>query len=110
MRRVLWTVGLIGEGEIGARGRGDLAAAVLTERAGTASESLGRAARASIVTLGEILVRIVRDLMVLTVEIMHVLLIAVNLRDFGKEERLRNCKETGDAEAQRMVQVSTQRA
>jgi len=52
LRPVLRTVALLGEGEIGVRGNGDLAAAVLTESAGTASESLGRAARASIVSLG----------------------------------------------------------
>ena len=47
LRRVLRTVGLIGEGEMGVRGRGDLvrvAGAVV----GTASMSLGLAARASI--------------------------------------------------------------
>ena len=48
LSRVLRTVGLIGEGEIGARGSGDFALEVLTESAGTASESFGRAARASI--------------------------------------------------------------
>ena len=50
LRRVfLRTVGLIGEGEIGVRGIGDLVVEVLMESDGTASESFGRAARASIV-------------------------------------------------------------
>lgn len=48
LRRVLRTVGLIGVGESGVRGRGDLAAAAETVfRVGTARASLGRAARAS---------------------------------------------------------------
>ena len=46
LRRVLRTVGLIGEGEMGVRGRGDLVAGAAV---GTASMSLGLvAARASI--------------------------------------------------------------
>ena len=49
LRRVLRTVGLIGEGEIGVRGRGDLMR-VGGAAVGTASMSLGLAARASILT------------------------------------------------------------
>ena len=48
LRQVLRTVGLIGDGEIGVRGSGVFALEVLAESAGTASESFGRAARASI--------------------------------------------------------------
>lgn len=47
LRRVLCTVGLIGEGEMGVRGRGDLVR-VAGALVGTASMSLGLAARASI--------------------------------------------------------------
>ena len=48
LRRVLRTVGLIGDGEMGVRGRGDLAAAAETVlMVGTARASFGRAARAS---------------------------------------------------------------
>lgn len=50
LRRVLRTVGLIGDGEMGVRGRGDLmrvAGAVV----GTASMSLGLAARASMLIM-----------------------------------------------------------
>ena len=46
LRRVLCTVGLIGEGEMGVRGRGDLVR-VPGAVVGTASMSLGLAARAS---------------------------------------------------------------
>ncbi len=50
--RVLRTVGLIGDGEIGVRGRGDLAKDVEgMVMAGTARASFGRAARASILIL-----------------------------------------------------------
>ena len=45
-------MGLIGDGEIGVRRRGNLAVEELMEGVGTASESLGRAARASIVIFG----------------------------------------------------------
>ena len=52
LRRVLRTVGLMGEGEIGVRGRGeraaDLEAAAAVLMVGTVRPSLGRAARASI--------------------------------------------------------------
>ena len=52
LRRVLRTVGLMGEGEMGVRGRGERAAewetAAAVLRVGTARASLGRAARASI--------------------------------------------------------------
>ena len=53
LRRVLRTVGLIGEGEMGVRGRGDLAR-VAGAAVGTASISLGLtglAVRASILTM-----------------------------------------------------------
>ena len=50
LRRVLRTVGLIGEGEMDVRGRGDLR--VAGAAVGTASMSLGLAARASIVAAG----------------------------------------------------------
>ena len=46
LRRVLWTVGLIGEGEMGVRGSGDFVR-VAGAAAGAASMSLGLAARAS---------------------------------------------------------------
>ena len=49
LRRVLRTVGLIGEGEMGVRGRGVLVR-VAGAAVGTASMSLGLAARASIMT------------------------------------------------------------
>ncbi len=62
LRRVfLRPVGLFGEGEIGVRGIGDLVVDVLMESEGTASESFGRAARASIenpkvgIYLGEVM-------------------------------------------------------
>ena len=47
LRRVLCTVGLIGQGDIGVRGRGDLVR-VAGVVVGTVSMSLGLAARASI--------------------------------------------------------------
>ena len=48
LRRVLRTVGLIGEGEMGVRGSGDLAAEAETLlMVGTARASLGRVARAA---------------------------------------------------------------
>lgn len=47
LRRVLRTVGLIGEGEMGVRGRARVAGAAV----GTASMSLGLAARASIMAV-----------------------------------------------------------
>ena len=46
LRQVLRTVGLIGEGEMGVRGSGDFVR-VAGAAAGTASMSLGLAARAS---------------------------------------------------------------
>lgn len=55
LRRVLRTVGLIGEGEMGVRGRGERAAvwvaAAVVLIVGTARASLGRAARASMLTI-----------------------------------------------------------
>lgn len=50
LRRVLWTVGLIGEGEMGVRGSGDFVR-VVGAAAGTASMSLGLAARESMLTV-----------------------------------------------------------
>ncbi len=50
LRQVLRTVGLIGEGEMGVRGRGDLVR-VAGAAVGTASMSLGLAARASIMAV-----------------------------------------------------------
>lgn len=50
LRQVLRTVGLIGEGEMGVRGRGDFAR-VVGAAVGTASMSLGLAARASILAM-----------------------------------------------------------
>ena len=58
LRRVLRTVGLMGEGEMGVRGRGEraaeweAAAAAEVLRVGTARASFGRAARASILVGG----------------------------------------------------------
>lgn len=55
--RVLRTVGLVGIGEIGVRGRGDLAReAVVVLKAGTASASFGRAARASILIVLKVMI------------------------------------------------------
>jgi len=48
LSRVLRAVGLIGEGEIGVRGSGDFMLRVLVVFVGRARESLGLAARASI--------------------------------------------------------------
>ena len=50
LRQVLRTVGLIGEGETGVRGSGDFVR-VAGAAAGTASMSLGLAARASMLTV-----------------------------------------------------------
>ena len=50
LRRVLRTVGLIGEGEMGVRGSGDFVR-VAGAAVGTASMSLGLAARASMLTV-----------------------------------------------------------
>lgn len=50
LRPVLRTVGLIGDGKMGVRGRGDLAR-VAGAAVGTASMSLGLAARASILAM-----------------------------------------------------------
>lgn len=50
LRWVLRTVGLIGEGEMGVRGRGDLVSAA-GAAVGTASMSLGLAARESILVV-----------------------------------------------------------
>ena len=44
-------VGLIGDGEMGVRGRGDRRAGLVVAVAGRARESLGLAARASILTM-----------------------------------------------------------
>ena len=48
LRRVLRTVGLIGEGEMGVGGMGDLRAGLTMVVVGRARESLGLAERASI--------------------------------------------------------------
>ena len=48
LRRVFLAVGLIGEGDIGVRGSGDLREREVVVAVGRARESLGFAARASI--------------------------------------------------------------